>query len=451
MEVAGLVVGSVALAGLFESIVHCYDMIQLGRRQTRDYTILFTRLQTEKARLINWGMSVGLIALNIPGIQARPYDHRLELPWTNQAVANSLNCIRLVFAETSQMTRRYGLEDISQEASQSGTTTRGNHRLGVFRETFEQFRIRLGRNRQDTPLRTRTLWAIHDRAKFQAMLDDLSTLREGLQGITSGLSPIAVQEDMLHQEIRRTADVESLSLLQEAFADSDRAISDTSSQRIRDIERRSMAHEAASGALSTAKSASTNASFHTAQSVSADAAMSSYVVTGPLDVNTQNAPADGTHIPQNARAFLGRPQPARPTTHSVLDSQKCGKFLEAIRAADHARILTFQPFNRKQCPSLLHKRGFLFMKDILKDEEKFVSAAPISDDCSVWRGSIEGPQGSPFEGGVFFLRFDLCCDFPFKPPKVRVCDQGLPSKHQSARGSLPKYSRCTMESSPLLP
>ncbi|KAK4051891.1 hypothetical protein OIV83_002596 [Microbotryomycetes sp. JL201] len=47
------------------------------------------------------------------------------------------------------------------------------------------------------------------------------------------------------------------------------------------------------------------------------------------------------------------------------------------------------------------------------------TAAPIADDKLFdWRGQIEGPPDSPYEGGMFELSITLPPDYPFRPPKV---------------------------------
>ena len=57
------------------------------------------------------------------------------------------------------------------------------------------------------------------------------------------------------------------------------------------------------------------------------------------------------------------------------------------------------------------------LKECGKDSVVKVSLVSESDLLH-WKGHIKGPEGTPYEGGMFCIDINLPADYPFVPPKV---------------------------------
>ncbi|KAF5340370.1 hypothetical protein D9611_007780 [Ephemerocybe angulata] len=73
------------------------------------------------------------------------------------------------------------------------------------------------------------------------------------------------------------------------------------------------------------------------------------------------------------------------------------------------------------------------MQDLQKEDLGDITLAPLETNMHIWRGTIPGPEGSVYEGGVFHVEVVLPNDYPFSAPKaifktriyhMNISDQG---------------------------
>lgn len=57
--------------------------------------------------------------------------------------------------------------------------------------------------------------------------------------------------------------------------------------------------------------------------------------------------------------------------------------------------------------------------ELLHDPPPGINAGPLDDDIFEWSAVIQGPEGTPYEGGLFFLSIQFPETYPFDPPKVK--------------------------------
>ncbi|KAF2232564.1 hypothetical protein EV356DRAFT_517322 [Viridothelium virens] len=178
-DVAGLVIGAIALASLFSTCIELFDYFELGRSYACDYQLACTKLGLLRARLSQWGD-----ALNVAAPGGEHPVLRDCWPIEGEIVGRSLLGIQSILDNTTLLVEKYNVE------------RKGRSMIKSLTVQARQI-IRAGTDSNSRLIRRRTLWAIHDKVKFDALIQDLSFLIENLEKVVNRLRmPSQLQQEV---------------------------------------------------------------------------------------------------------------------------------------------------------------------------------------------------------------------------------------------------------------
>ncbi|KAF9870196.1 hypothetical protein CkaCkLH20_12282 [Colletotrichum karsti] len=218
MEVAGLAIGVVGLAGIigtFRSVIDLFDLFAATKSLQRDAALLMTKLDIEKFLLLRWAATVKLVH--------QDYDERLDNPENQKLIAHVLACIHQLLTDASELSAKYGVEEVTtsepstdllalDEASSVSET-----QSKTFFEELSQYRSQLaGRRtgRQQHGLRKRVRWAVHDKELFQGLISELAYFVGKLGEVLSAGSKISEAKTQL--KLDELTDARTLRLIMDA-------------------------------------------------------------------------------------------------------------------------------------------------------------------------------------------------------------------------------------------
>jgi len=75
-------------------------------------------------------------------------------------------------------------------------------------------------------------------------------------------------------------------------------------------------------------------------------------------------------------------------------------------------------------------------KEVQFAKDSGVSAELVNNDLAHWKGVIAGPQGTPYQGGTFYVDIDIPKNYPFVPPKMRFETKVWHPNISSANGAI---------------
>ena len=173
-DLAGLLLGTVALASVFGSCVELFEWFELAQNHEYDYHIACTKLSLLYSRLKTWGASLG--------VAESGHEHpMLRQRWKEEReiIGRSLLGIKQIFEDAALLAGKYKL---TAEVPRADQPTLPSQTKGLLTEVADRRppKTKTGFWRS---LRKRTVWAIHDKQKFDGFIGDLSFLIANLETV----------------------------------------------------------------------------------------------------------------------------------------------------------------------------------------------------------------------------------------------------------------------------
>ena len=207
-EAAGLAIGVAALIGTVKDCIDLFGYISASRDFGRDYQVLATQLEVAKILLLQWVYRVHLFDQN---------DNLLD-PTTTNTASQVLSSIQHLLGDAQNLQDKYGLRDETSSTSSGHRITnraasRHDHvlsesRMDRFYRDFKNITVRA-----DVSTTKKIRWAVHDKDKFDVLIQKLMQLISSLNQIIPDSCGTMLQ--MIREDLRSLR-LQQLQLVPEA-------------------------------------------------------------------------------------------------------------------------------------------------------------------------------------------------------------------------------------------
>ena len=182
-DIAGLIVGGVALAGLFSSCIECFEYIQLGRNFGTDFQRKLLRLDLAKLKLLHWGTSVRVSE------NSRLSDTRYPVVNISaedaERVKTFLGGILTAFSDAEEISRKFAGETLLHIGNENEETS--------LRTLHDRMRNLAHKHQKNISLKRKTAWAVHDSDKFDELIHFVGEMIDGLILIFPSAQPAQIE------------------------------------------------------------------------------------------------------------------------------------------------------------------------------------------------------------------------------------------------------------------
>ena len=176
MEPAGLAVGVLAIAGLFNNAVDCFEYIQIGRNFGQAYQTGLLKLDAARLRLSRWGQAVDLSG-ELKDTRSLP--PALKSSQDVEKAEQILGQILELFADAEGISAKFKARARRSEQELLVHDTQTDLEPAALTLHNKMRDLSIKRQNQ-TGLRRKAKWALYEEKHFKRLIEDITSLVDDL-------------------------------------------------------------------------------------------------------------------------------------------------------------------------------------------------------------------------------------------------------------------------------
>jgi len=228
-EAIGLAASAVTLAALFSNCIDCFSYFKAAQNCSAEAETLLVKLDCEKARLLIWANTVGILRTDHQGRYQQLANLELEM-----LIRRCIKQIIDLLTDTQKLQAEYGGRPTAQQEHQRSVAVLSVNSMSIFRATKNRFFARFGGPHATPTLLSRIKWAIRDGGKFRILLAHLKEFVDNLIQLVP--VPLDVINDTVEEDITTIVDISTLRLTESACEESYPSWSTRASEVIKESE-----------------------------------------------------------------------------------------------------------------------------------------------------------------------------------------------------------------------
>lgn len=190
MEVAGVAIGGVGLAALFDTCMNIFEHIDNGRKHGVDYQKATLKVSVLGSRLLRWGQQVQFSETNAGGSTVATAEESMQ-------VKGLLGQIQMDLENAAKATERYVLPG----SGGTGQQAAGFANLEALGDRFRNLSLQ---KQKKTSFMKKARWAVRDKRKLDSLIEDITISVDSLYGLFPIIkSPSPQQRQALTEDVKQ--------------------------------------------------------------------------------------------------------------------------------------------------------------------------------------------------------------------------------------------------------